>query len=122
MTRYASELGIDVSKAELDIRARYDGRGKLGMDDVSPACELLWYKWDIESDAGPEQVQELLTQIDRGCHTLNSLRYPVRIEGQSELNGEPLRFQQLASQPNEAGSAHPRAAVGPAGPERPRPG
>jgi hypothetical protein len=112
LTRYASELGINVSKAELDIRAHYDGRGKLGMDDVSPGCELLWYKWDIKSDARPEQVQELLSQIDRGCHTLNSLRYPVRIEGQAELNGQPLRFEQLLSAPVEVASVHPRSVVG----------
>jgi len=112
LTRYASELGINVAQAELDIRAHYDGRGKLGMDDVSPACELLWYKWDIESDASPEQVQELLAQIDRGCHTLNSLRYPVRIEGLAELNGEPLTFGQLPSSPPGATSFHPRAVIG----------
>ncbi len=112
LTRYASEPGINVTKAELDIRAHYDGRGKIGLDDVSPGCELLWYKWDIESDANPERVQELLAQIDRGCHTLNSLRYPVRIEGQAKLNGEPLTFEQLPPPPLGESPFHPRALVG----------
>lgn len=111
LTRYASELGINISQAELDVRAHYDGRGKLGLDDVSPGCELLWYKWDVESDASPERVRELLTQIDRGCHTLNSLRYPVRIEGQAELNGQPLLFEQLPS-PTSEPALHPRAVIG----------
>lgn len=112
LTRYASELGINVEKAELDIRMHYDGRGKLGMDDVSPGCELLWYKWDIESDASPQQVQELLRQIDRGCHTLNSLRYPVRIEGQAELNGQSLLFEQLPATEEGQPAFHPRSVVG----------
>lgn len=112
LTRYASELGINIHKAELDVRAHYNQRGKLGINDVSPGCELLTYAWEIESDARPDRIQELLTQIDRGCHTLNSLRYPVPIEGHAELNGHALSFDQLPSAPLTERSAHPRTLIG----------
>jgi hypothetical protein len=38
LTRYASQLDIEIEDAEMDIRMTYDTRGKLLLADVSPAC------------------------------------------------------------------------------------
>lgn len=94
LTRYASEFGIQIDKAELDVRTEYDGRGKMMIDEVSPAAQQVTYKWDIESPSPEAKLQEMVMWIDRGCHTLNSLRQPVPVVGRAEVNGKEAPFEQ----------------------------
>ena len=88
LTRYASQLNIEIEDAEMDIRMTYDTRGKLLLADVSPACRELTYVFNIKSPAPSEKVQELLQMIEKGCHTINSLRNPVPVSGKLVHNGQ----------------------------------
>ena len=81
LTRYASELDIQIDDAEMDIRMSYDQRGKLGLEDISPACEGLSYTIKIASPAPSEKVKELIGMIEKGCHTINTVRNPVPVSG-----------------------------------------
>jgi organic hydroperoxide reductase OsmC/OhrA len=92
LTRYASELDIPIYNAEMDIRASYDQRGKLGMDDSPSACEGMEYEFSIESPASPEEIKELIRWIDKGCHAANTIRNPVPVSGRVKLNGEELEL------------------------------
>ena len=65
LTRYASEFGVQIDRAELDVRAEYDQRGKLMLGDYTPAAQAVTYKWDIDSPAPKETVQEMLTWVDQ---------------------------------------------------------
>ena len=87
LTRYASQLDIEIDDAEMDIRMTYDTRGKLQLEDVSPACRDLTYVFKINSAAPSEKVQELVRMIEKGCHTINSLRTPVPVSGKLVHNG-----------------------------------
>jgi hypothetical protein len=40
LTRYASELDVQIDDAEMDIRMNYDTRGKLGIADVTPRSKV----------------------------------------------------------------------------------
>jgi organic hydroperoxide reductase OsmC/OhrA len=88
LTRYASQLDIQIDDAEMDIRMTYDTRGKLQMEDASPACRDLTYVFKIKSSAPSEKVQELVQMIEKGCHTINSLRTPVPVSGKLLHNGQ----------------------------------
>ena len=90
LTRYASQMDLPIYRADLDIRTTFDMRGKIGLDDTPSTAEQLWYEFQIDSPAAPEQIQELVRAIDRGCHTTNSLRNPVPIVARVRLNGEEL--------------------------------
>ena len=87
LTRYASQLDIEIEDAEMDIRMTYDTRGKLLLADVSPACRELTYVFKIASPAPSAKVQEMLQLIERGCHTINSLKSPVPVSGRLIHNG-----------------------------------
>src|SRR5687768_10304805 len=93
LTRYASEFDVQVDRAELDIRCEYDAAGKLMIEDVSPAAQHVTYKWEIESPSPADKVRQVVEWVDRGCHTLNTLRQPVSIVGRAELNGEPIAYE-----------------------------
>lgn len=90
LARYASQLDIEIEDAEMDIRMTYDTRGKLLLADVSPGCNDLTYIFKIQSPAPLEKVQEMLALIEKGCHTINSLKNPVPVAGKLIHNGQEI--------------------------------
>ena len=90
LTRYASQLDIEIEDAETDIRMTYDTRGKLRIEDISPGCRELTYVFKIQSPAPSEKVQEMLQLIEKGCHTINSLKNPVPVLGTLVRNGQEI--------------------------------
>jgi OsmC-like protein len=90
LARYASQLDIEIEDAEMDIRMTYDTRGKLLLADVSPGCRDVNYVFKIKSPAPSAKIQELLAMIERGCHTINSLRSPVPVSGRLVHNGQEI--------------------------------
>jgi len=99
LARYASEFSVQIDRAELDIRIEYSGLGKMMVNEDSPAAQRMTYKWEIDSPSPREKVAEMLSWIEKGCHTLNSLRQPVPVEGKLELNGAELAFQSRPFEP-----------------------
>ena len=82
LTRYAAELDIPIEDAEIDIRMSYDKRGKLLLEEgVSPGAQWCQYTLDIKSPAPPDSIRKMIELIERGCHTLNTLRDPVPVSG-----------------------------------------
>lgn len=90
LTRYASQLDIEIEDAEMDIRMTYDTRGKLLLEDISPGCRELTYVFKIKSPAPLDKVQEMLHLIEKGCHTINSLKNPVPVAGKLIHNGREI--------------------------------
>jgi OsmC-like protein len=93
LARYASQLDIEIEDAEMDIRMTYDTRGKLQLADISPGCRELSYVFKIHSPAPSEKVQEMLQLIEKGCHTINSLKNPVPVTGKLIHNGQEIAPQ-----------------------------
>ena len=92
LTRYASELNIQIDDAEMDIRMSYDQRGKLAMEDISPACEGVEYTFQISSPAPAEKIKEMVELIEQGCHTINTIRNPVPVSATVLHNGVELEM------------------------------
>ena len=90
LTRYASELDIQIDDAEMDIRMSYDTRGKLGLAEVSPACQGVDYVFKIKSPAPTEKVKQLVERIEKGCHTINTMKQPIPVHGKLAHDGETV--------------------------------
>lgn len=93
LTRYASELDVQIDDAEMDIRMSYDTRGKLGLADVSPACQEVTYVLDIKSPAPPERVRRMVEMIEKGCHTINTIKNPIPVSGKLLHNGQEFEIK-----------------------------
>ena len=93
LTRYASELDVQIDDAEMDIRMSYDTRGKLRLADVSPACQGVTYTLNIKSPAPSEKVREMVDLIEKGCHTVNTIRNPVPVSGKLVHNGQAFELR-----------------------------
>ena len=93
LTRYASELAVQIDDAEMDIRMSYDTRGKLGLADVSPACQEVSYALTIKSPAPPDKVRQMVGMIERGCHTINTIKNPIPVSGKLIHNGQEFEVR-----------------------------
>ena len=90
LTRYASELEVQIDDAEMDIRMSYDTRGKLGLADVTPASKGVAYTFNIKSPASAAKIRQLMDRIEKGCHTINTIKNPIPVSGKLVHNGQPL--------------------------------
>ena len=97
LTRYAAELDVQIDDAEMDIRASYDSHGKLLLNDASPGAEWLHYVLEINSPAPPEKVQQLVVLIEKGCHTINTIRQPTPVSGKVIHNGTEIPLESSSS-------------------------
>ena len=93
LTRYASQLDVPIEDAEMDIRMSYDTRGKLLLADVSPAAQGVHYVLKIQSPAPREKVQQVTQMIEKGCHTVNTIRNPIPVSGKLVHNGEEFEIR-----------------------------
>jgi len=90
LARYASELNIPIEDAEMDIRMSYDTRGKLLLADVTPAAQKLEYTFEIKSPAPADRIRELIQLIEKGCHTMATIREPTPVVARVIHNGTAL--------------------------------
>ena len=92
LTRYASQLDIQIDDAEMDIRMSYDTRGKLGLADISPECQGVIYVFNIKSPAPFEKVRQMVNLIERGCHTVNTIKNAIPVAGTLVPNGREFEM------------------------------
>ena len=92
LARYASELEIPIEDAEMDIRMSYDTRGKLLLAEVSPGAREVDYTFEITSPAPPEKIRELVRLIEKGCHTINTIKQPTPVAARVIHNGVEIEL------------------------------
>ena len=90
LARYASHLDIPIVEAEMDIRATYDSRGKLLLADVSPGAQGVEYVFTITSPAPVEQIKQMVQMIEKGCHTMNTIKQPTAVSARIIHNGTEI--------------------------------
>jgi uncharacterized OsmC-like protein len=77
---WAARLGIPVRSLTVEVRARYDARGELGVDDsIRPGYTDMVYVVTVDTDASDADVHRLLDTADRHSSWLDDLRNPVPV-------------------------------------------
>lgn len=77
---WAARLGIPLRALTVEVRARYDVRGELGIDQsVRPGYADIVYVVTVDTDAPDADVQRLLDTADRHSSWLDDLRNPVPV-------------------------------------------
>jgi uncharacterized OsmC-like protein len=75
---WAARLEIPIRSLTVEIRATYDVRGELGIDElVRPGYADIVYVVTVESDAPEADIIRLLDTADRHSSWLDDLRNPV---------------------------------------------
>lgn len=85
---WAARLEIPIRSLTVEVRARYDVRGELGIDDtIRPGYADVVYLVTIDTDASEADVQHLLDTADRHSSWLDDIRNPVPVTREVRIVG-----------------------------------
>jgi uncharacterized OsmC-like protein len=77
---WAARLDIAIRSLSVEVKARYDVRGELGVDDsIRPGYADIVYVVTVDTDAPDADVQRWLDIADRHSSWLDDVRNPVPI-------------------------------------------
>ena len=77
----ATSLGIPLRNATVRAEGDLDFRGTLGVSkDVPVGFEQIRLQFDLETDAGEEQLATLLRLTERYCVVYQTLNHPAKID------------------------------------------
>lgn len=77
---WAARLEVPVRSLTVEVRARYDVRGELGVDSaIRPGYADITYVVTVESDAPDADVRRVLDTADQHSSWLDDLRNPVPV-------------------------------------------
>ena len=75
---WAARLEVPIRALTVEVRANYDVRGELGVDDaIRPGYTSMVYVVTVDSDASDAEIHRLLDTADRHSSWLDDLRNPV---------------------------------------------
>jgi len=76
----ATALGIDLRDAAVSAEGDLDFRGTLAVDKTAPVgFRTIRLKFDLDSDASPEQLASLIKLTERYCVVYQTLAKPAKI-------------------------------------------
>lgn len=90
IARFAPLYAVPLEDVQADVRAEFNAANKFVKEDSSGAFEQVTYALTVRSSASPEQVRLLIEHAERACHAAQSLRQPVSVSLEVQLNGQPL--------------------------------
>ena len=77
----ATALGIELRDATVRAEGDLDFRGTLGVSkDVPVGFEQIRLQFDLDTDAGEEQLATLLRLTERYCVVYQTLKHPAKID------------------------------------------
>ena len=83
---WAARLEIPIRALTVEIRAAYDVRGELGVDDsVRPGYQGIVYVVTVDTDASDADVTRLLDTADQHSSWLDDLKNPVPITREVQI-------------------------------------
>jgi uncharacterized OsmC-like protein len=81
LSAVATALGIPLRDATVRAEGDLDFRGTLGVSkDVPVGFEQIRLQFDLDTDAGDEQLATLLRLTERYCVVYQTLNHPVKID------------------------------------------
>jgi uncharacterized OsmC-like protein len=85
LSAVATALGIDVRKGTVSAEGDLDFRGTLGVAKDAPVgFRAIRLRFDLDTDAGEEQLASLLKLTERYCVVLQTLRVPAEFSATLE--------------------------------------
>lgn len=88
---WAARLQVPVDALEVEVRAAFDARGELGMDDsLLPGYKEVRYAISIESPACRAEIMHLVETAERHSPYVDVFARPQNMQRTVHLNGEEV--------------------------------
>jgi uncharacterized OsmC-like protein len=90
IARFAPLYDVPLEEVQADVRAEFNAADKFVTGASHGAFDQVAYALAVRSAAPPERVRLLIEHAERACHATQSLRQPVPVSLEVQLNGQPL--------------------------------
>jgi len=94
VTRYASVLDTILNSAGVDLRFTF------GSEQPGASSLEYWARFKTDEDEG--RIRELMTLLEKGCHTTNTIRAAVPVIPHLRLNGKEIPYTSIG-EPRDPG-------------------
>ncbi len=86
---FAPLYDVPLEEVQADVRAEFNAADKFVTDGSHGAFEQVTYALTVRSAAPPERVCLLIEHAELACHATQSLRQPIPVSLEVQLNGQP---------------------------------
>ena len=90
MVQFAHLYNVILMDVDVDLRATFDSGDKFDIGGPGAAFQKVIYRVTVDSPSPEEQVKQLLTHAERGCHTSQSLRLPVEVQVEAVIKNKNI--------------------------------
>jgi uncharacterized OsmC-like protein len=97
MARFASVEDVDLESAQVDLRFEFGPE--------RPAARRLEYRARFTGDTSPEKIHRMMSLVEKGCHTTNTIHAEVPVTAALVVNDEDLGTE-LGDEDGNASESH----------------
>jgi len=76
----ATSRGVKIDSLQVDLEGNIDLNGMFGLTDIAPGLSDVKLSFNVESDASPEMLQEILDAAQSLSPVFDSFTRPVEVE------------------------------------------
>ena len=85
-------MKIEYKKAKCRVELDWFLRGSVLKGTIESGCTEARTYFQMESDAPPEKIEQLIKNAKRGCFAENMIQAAVPLKSEIELNGNRIEF------------------------------
>lgn len=85
---------VGFKRATCRVEVDYYLKGSVLRETVSSGCSEVRTHFEVESDAPPEAIRNVIRLAKRGCFAENLIKTAVLLRSTIHLNGEPVTFEE----------------------------
>lgn len=95
-------LRLNIEKSRVRVRSQFFGSGSVLAETIETSCRAVETVLEIESREDPVKISKLARLAETGCYVIQSLRAPVQVNYQVELNGRQLPIRHDSDHPDQS--------------------
>ena len=85
-------MKVEYKKAKCRVELDWFLRGSVLKGTIDSGCTEARSYFQVESDAPPEKIEQLVINAKRGCYAEKMIQAAVPLKSEIELNGNRMEF------------------------------